>query len=278
MLLPTDQRRTETKKKPPRGEDSHETFVEGLYDSRRDTLSSDTDDVDVDRARRESKFSSWLQGPDADLAAAAAKRINRPLYLLRLTGNTRDGSTSTLACQLYVLTKALASLRRKDARDTRPGAFLDAGCGGGYLLLAWCQATGGRALGVDSDPQTLAIAERIINEDDMVAGGGCTTPRPNIELLQGDALTLEPALTEPLDAINVGLAVDSPTDLAPLARLLRVGGALTAPVAQGSASGPCHQRRACFLQTLVKASDGRLVREPDDQDIPCVFFPGRVGP
>merc|ERR1712113_417263 len=86
-----------------------------------------------------------------------------------------------------------------------------------------------------------------------------------------DALGLGPGS---VDAINVGLAVKSLQDLAPMVRLLREGGLLAAPICKSSNEQPSSMpdgKCAGLFEVFRKGADGMLKRLHDDPDIPVTF-------
>ncbi|CAK0840183.1 unnamed protein product [Prorocentrum cordatum] len=185
----------------------------------------DPKEYDLDLARH-GKFGAWMAGPDGEAAVGAAKRVNRYLFS---TGILQDGDWSRMAnpaMHLYILRE----LRPAAGTGPRP-VFVDAGCGTGFLLGAWRTMVGGAAVGIESSADTASEAQRYLSSD---AAFSEPTARGSCKVVVGDAL--RPNLSHiglapgTVDAINVGFAVDSAEDLAPLSRLLRTGGRLTAPI------------------------------------------------
>ena len=70
-------------------------------------------------------------GPDATAAVAAAKEVNRLLFMEDVMQSGRLSSIATPGMHLYIL----RSLRPAATGMRRP-TFIDAGCGTGFLLQA----------------------------------------------------------------------------------------------------------------------------------------------
>lgn len=222
-------------------------------------------EYDIDAARR-GKFEHWLQGPDGDAAVTAAKRVNRYLFSADILQN---GDFTTMAnphMHLYILSQL------RPAALSAPPILYDAGCGTGFLLAAWRQMVGGLAVGVESNAETAAAAQSFL-ENPEAWGPGKRGPTPRVVL--GDALRPDASLGLALvDAVNVGFAVGSVEELAPLSQRLRTGGRLTAPVC----TTPDKQKKdvpAGFCDALFEVferdSDGVLHRLPDRPGIPVRF-------
>jgi len=243
-------------------------------------------EFDVELAAKTGKFAPWLTGKDISAVKNVMKSVNRLVFLEEsmLTGDLTTSAGP--APHLYILHKLISA-----ASGRNNATFLDAGCGTGFMLLAWVllAGEGSRAIGIDVDPDTIESARRHMLNPNVV------TPRArhvlrsvSVKVHIGDALDpvgSTASANEPLgltagsvDAINVGLAVSGLEALTPLAQLLRAGGQLVAPVCRPPAeqppdipSGKC----AALLEFFEKANDGSLQRELHDPDIKVTFIVAR---
>ena len=141
---------------------------------------------------------------------------------------------------------------------------------------------GARAVGLELDATTAEAARRHVASPEAVASSDdATSAREGLgraiaihaaDALAPDARAL--GLREGgVDAINVGLAVGGTADLAPLARLLRVGGLMAAPLCEaaqpeGVPAGKCAAR----FRILRKADDGALAPLPADPGVEVTFI------
>jgi len=239
-------------------------------------------EFDIDAAARGGKFGQWMKGHDGDTAVSVAKSINKFEFLEEIMVN---GDLSTIGgpgTHLYVFRRLLGA-----ATGVKGPTFLDAGCGPGYLLMAWVLATGpgSRAVGADIDEAVIAAARRHLHSEHALDASVAKIPDDaSMEVHVGDALNPDPKTLglDPgtVDAINVGLAVNALEDLAPLIKLLRVGGKLLAPICrppiEQSSDVP---RGKCdgFLKTFQKTDDGKVQREAQDPDIAVRFIVTQQG-
>lgn len=223
------------------------------------------------------KFSQHLQGKGGETAVAAAKHINKFLLMgdIMRTGDIDHiGSPGML---LYILRKLAVS---SAARELPQPTFLDAGCGPGFLLLAWSLicGPGSKAIGIDMDAETVQTARQYVASPDAV-------DVPSRGVMQGSTINvykgnaLQPDATElglmqgSVDAVNLGFAVRSVSDLQTLATFLVVDGLLLAPMCippeeqpKDIPAGKCQS----LLRMYSKDADGNLVRVPGDE-IPVRF-------
>jgi len=236
-------------------------------------------EFDIDAAAQ-GKFGPWLTGSFADSAIAVAKSINKYSFMddILLTGNLDIvGAPGT---HLYVLRRLLEA-----AQGSAHPTFVDAGCGPGYLLMAWILAAGegSRAVGIDVDQMAVASAERHLRNAGAFDTDAVSLPRgAETQVFVGDALNpdgralgLRP---NSVDAINLGLAVEFESameDLSPLAQFLRTGGLMAAPVCNPAEEQPSSIPKgkcAGLFKIFVKSEDGSLQRAPLDPDIPTRFI------
>lgn len=220
------------------------------------------------------KWSPWLSGgTDAVAAIAAAKSVNRWLFLEDVMRTGKLTSTATPGMHMYIL----RSLRPAANLRSRP-TFVDAGCGTGFLLQAWVQMTGDGAfaVGLDLDTETVSATRKLLQStevtDRAVSPRGVSTAVHVANALDPDAaaLGLRPGQ---VDAINVGLAVGSVDMLRPLAVLLRTGGLMAVPLCQ--AEQPAKMSRgkcAARFTILSKGQTGRLTALPDDPGVKVTFI------
>jgi len=236
----------------------------------------DVPEFDLDAPANSGKFAPYLKQPDGQQAITAAKHINKFIFMgdIMQTGDLNHvGGPGT---HLYVIQKlAVATAAKGLPKPT----FLDAGCGPGYLLAAWTLicGPGSRAFGIDSDRDTVQSAQRYLaNPDALDASSkgkiaGATTMVQVDDALKPRMSSLSPGT---VDAVNVGFAVRSLSDLNVLSGFLRSGGLLLAPLCLSDAdqpkdvpAGKCEG----LLKVFEKSSDGALVRMTGDPDIPCRF-------
>jgi SAM-dependent methyltransferase len=232
-------------------------------------------EFDVEAPARKGKFAAYLKGQAAEQAISAAKHINKFLFMgdAMQTGNLNQvGAPGT---HLYILKRlAVATAAQGRSQPT----FLDAGCGPGYLLLAWTLicGPGSKALGVDLDKGSVERARKYLADPEKVdAASNQQIIGSSTDVFVGDAL--QPSGLDlqkgTIDAVNVGLAVRSLADLDPLVELLRIGGLILAPICladqpQDVPRGKCEGR----LKTFQKTTDGNLERLHGDPEIPCRFI------
>lgn len=235
-------------------------------------------EFDLDAPSKSGKFAPYLKGLEAEQVISAAKHINKFLFLRDImhTGNLNHvGGPGT---HLYILQKLAAATA---ARGLPQPTFLDAGCGPGYLLLAWnliC-GPGSRAVGVDLDSDTVQSAKRYLASPQALdVASAAKISGSTTDVYVGDALQPRASAIGvtpgAVDAVNVGLAVKSLAELDSLSGLLRPGGLMLAPICLSDAeqpkdvpSGKCEGR----LRVFQKGSDGKLVKLLGDPDIPCRF-------
>jgi len=244
----------------------------------------DVAEFDLDAPASKGKFAKYLSQPDGQEAITAAKHINKFIFMgdSMQTGDLNHvGGPGT---HLYVLQKLAVATAAKGL--TQP-TFLDAGCGPGYLLEAWTVicGPGSRAIGIDIDKDTVQNAKRYLADPNILDASvskeqtaGATT------LVQvGDAMKPKVSSLKAgtVDAVNVGLAVKSLSDLDTLSDFLRPDGLMLAPICLSDAdqpedvpAGKCQ----ALLKTFKKGSDGELVRMPGDPDIPCRFVVSEAKP
>jgi SAM-dependent methyltransferase len=235
-------------------------------------------EFDLDAAANGKKFGPYLTDSQGASALKVAKGINKLLFMddIILSGDlTAIGGPGT---HLYILAK-LSAASKASSQPT----FLDAGCGSGYLLMAWVLATGSqsRSIGIDISSDNVASAKRHLFSHNAldVHAADQLPPGVKMQVQVGDALRPEATRLAiapgTVDAINVGLAVKTVAELAPLSRLLREGGLMAVPIclpdAEQSKDVPAG-RCDGLLQILKKSSDGSLEREPGDPDIPVRFI------
>eukprot|EP00747_Dinoflagellata_sp_TGD_P167444 gnl/TRDRNA2_/TRDRNA2_191875_c0_seq1.p1 gnl/TRDRNA2_/TRDRNA2_191875_c0~~gnl/TRDRNA2_/TRDRNA2_191875_c0_seq1.p1 ORF type:complete len:383 (-),score=62.27 gnl/TRDRNA2_/TRDRNA2_191875_c0_seq1:75-1223(-) len=240
---------------------------------------------DVDHALKTK--SEWFQGQDTSAVQKVAKSINRYLFMSEIALSGDDSTQAGMPLHLYVLQHL------RDASARKGATFLDAGCGTGYLLVAWelLAGTDARALGFDLNPATVkearhhlasanAVDESALQKLISSSGSGPSpkfspdgTPSfpPVGQVTTGNLLSPEKAADElgikpgEVDAINVGAAVGAVSDLLPLARLLRTGGLLLAPVCDAASDQPANipkGRCAELFQIFRKAEDGSIAVVP----------------
>jgi len=210
------------------------------------------------------------------LAVSTAKAINKWTFMRGIIREGNLGIIGAPGMHLYILRRLLEA-----AEASAHPTFLDAGCGPGYLLMAWALAAGegSHAVGIDIDSDVVASARRYLANPAAFDEDAVHLPKDvKMEAHAGDALNpdihaigLEPGT---VDAINVGLAVRSLDDLAPMARLLRVGGLLATPVCKPAAEQPSSMAEgkcAGLFKVFRKSKDGSLQRMPGDPDIPVTF-------
>jgi len=236
-------------------------------------------EFDIDAAAH-GKFQPWLKGKFADSAISVAKGINKYSFMdhIMLTGNLDViGAPGT---HLYILRRLLEA-----AQGSPRPTFVDAGCGPGYLLMAWALAAGegSRAVGIDVDEAVVASAQRhLTNIDEAFDKDAVGLPKDaKMDAFVGDAL--DPDVRElglklgTVDAINVGLAVNFDSameDLSPLVKLLRTGGLIAVPVCSPAEEQPSSIPKgkcAGLFKVFRKSEDGSLQRAPFDPDIPTRF-------
>lgn len=224
---------------------------------------------DVDMALK-GKYAYLFANEDTAAVQSLLKTINRYSFMKEIMLSGKDSTQTALVLQLHVLQRLQAEAARPHAK------FLDAGCGTGYLLLAWTlmAGQGSRAVGIDVDRRSVAIAKDHITSPLALNREMQDKPRGTAEVYHGDALHpdalalgLEPGS---VDAINVGVALESAADLAPLAKLLRISGLMTVPFCKPKAeqsrsvpAGMC----AATLQVLRKAANGSMQAEGPGVDV-----------
>ncbi|KAL1514857.1 hypothetical protein AB1Y20_003942 [Prymnesium parvum] len=227
------------------------------------------DEFDLDAARH-GKWGAWLR--DDEPVFAAAKAVNRWLFLEPLFYSGGRGSTAAAPMHLYIL-HAL----RPAAAASRTPTLLDAGCGVGFLLQAWLllAGEGARAVGVDIDSRAVAAARRHLSSAHALAAGVARPRRTRVEVRRGDALAPPPTLLRDgeADAVNVGLAVEGVGALRGLRRVLRVGGRLAAPLCAAAqpADVPAGMCVARFT-VMSKGEDGELYPLPSDPGVEVRFI------
>eukprot|EP00931_Biecheleriopsis_adriatica_P006512 TRINITY_DN107910_c0_g1_i1.p1 TRINITY_DN107910_c0_g1~~TRINITY_DN107910_c0_g1_i1.p1 ORF type:complete len:333 (+),score=71.37 TRINITY_DN107910_c0_g1_i1:34-1032(+) len=232
-------------------------------------------EFDLDASIATGKFAPYMKGPDTVEALSAAKKVNKFLFMddIMKTGNLN--SVGAPGTHLYILkTLAVATAAKGLSQPT----FLDAGCGFGYLLLAWTQVCGpgSKAVGIDVDTNAVTLAKQYLASPEALAADA--TPSGITDVHVGDALRPDGIALGldkgSVDAVNLGLAVHSLSDLQPLVALLREGGLLLAPMCLPESEQPkdvpkekCEGR----LRLFEKSREGALVRVPGDPEIPCRF-------
>jgi len=236
-------------------------------------------EFDIDAAAK-GKFGPYLQGPFGEEAISVTKGINKYIFLDDVMLSGQLDVVGAPGTHLYILRRLLEA-----AEGSSHPTFLDAGCGPGYLLMAWALGTGegSRAVGIDVDAAVVASARRHLAATGTWDADVVRRPQDTkLEAFVGDALHPDgPAIGLPagsVDAINLGLAVSSETaleDLAPLAQLLRTGGLLAAPICSPKGEQPSNLPKgkcAGLFEIFQKSDDGSLQRAPGDPDIPTKFI------
>eukprot|EP00316_Scyphosphaera_apsteinii_P005122 CAMPEP_0119338774 /NCGR_PEP_ID=MMETSP1333-20130426/96894_1 /TAXON_ID=418940 /ORGANISM="Scyphosphaera apsteinii, Strain RCC1455" /LENGTH=285 /DNA_ID=CAMNT_0007350165 /DNA_START=177 /DNA_END=1034 /DNA_ORIENTATION=- len=235
------------------------------------------DEFDID-ATRHGKWGPWLTaGKDAEEAIEAAKGVNRWLFYEDVMRSGRLASTATPGMHVYIL-----RMLRSAAVNVQRPTFVDAGCGTGFLLQAWLLMAGAdaRAIGLELDALTAAQALWHLHHPEAV-GIGLAASVHGATVHVGDALSPDVrklGLREgTVDAINVGLAVDHIGALEPLARLLRAGGLMSAPLCKTQQPADMPQDKcAARFRILSKGIEGTLSPQPSDPDIDVRFIRGMV--
>jgi len=227
-------------------------------------------------AAAKGKFGPWLTGSSADMAISTAKGINKWVFMQDIMSNGNLGLIGAPGMHLYILRRLLEA-----SKESSHPTFLDAGCGPGYLLMAWALAAGGgsHAVGIDIDKAVIASAQRYLADPAAFDADAVRLPKDvEMEAHVGDALNPDiDALgleAGSVDAVNMGLAVRKMEDLAPMVRLLREGGLLAAPICKPSDEQPSSVstgKCAGLFKVFRKGEDGVLKRMPDDPDIPVTF-------
>lgn len=95
--------------------------------------------------------------------------------------------------------------------------MLDMGCGSAILAMAFAQATGGQALGIDMDADSVLIAKENVRVNDLM---------PNVRIENGEGYT-NPIIAEngPYDLIMANVFADPLCDMAAdLRKNLKIGG------------------------------------------------------
>lgn len=240
-------------------------------------------EFDLDAAAAAGKYAPYLAGSEGAAAVAAAKGINKFVFMREIIASGDITTTGAPGTHLYILRRMLGAARGGSPHPT----FLDAGCGTGYLLLAWrlLAGEGSRAIGFDVSKDVVDEARRHLQSsnvlDPLVALHSGST-----NLFVGDVFRPNSAawgLQEgSVDAINVGVAVRAVSDLNPLARLLRQDGVLIAPICWPDAKQPADVpvgRCAGFLRVLRKGrsnddivTGSSLVQDPRDPNIEVRFI------
>jgi len=237
-------------------------------------------EYDIDAAV-EGKFKAWLNSNDTADVVSVAKSINKWLFLLEMV---RTGETTQMAIpstHLYIL-----QMLYGHARESHHPTFLDVGCGTGYLLKAWTLLAGNnsRAVGVDICASTIAAARNALDDPGNVDQATRLPKNVRIDVHIGDVLHpdatawgLEPGK---VDAINVGVAVESIKDLDPLIILLSRNGAMVVPLCKeeqphNMTKGSCDAE----FTILRKAHDGvSLEPMPGDPGVGVRFIVARQAP
>ncbi|HEX2401631.1 MAG TPA: methyltransferase domain-containing protein [Mycobacterium sp.] len=126
-------------------------------------------------------------------------------------------------CGLFPAGAAVMQLAAMFVRAAAAGTVLDLGCGIGYstLWLASPAGDGARVIGIDDDPDHIAIARRAARRSRV---GG------RIEFVCGTVIDVLSDMRGPVDAIHDDAWFATPPDhLEAMIALLRPGGLLTMP-------------------------------------------------
>eukprot|EP00929_Paragymnodinium_shiwhaense_P109174 TRINITY_DN75524_c0_g1_i1.p1 TRINITY_DN75524_c0_g1~~TRINITY_DN75524_c0_g1_i1.p1 ORF type:complete len:387 (+),score=68.78 TRINITY_DN75524_c0_g1_i1:41-1201(+) len=251
----------------------HEDFSSDCPDCR---WKPTADEYDIEAARH-SKFGKWLQGPDAESAIEVAKHINRYVFTKEIA---RTGDFTVMAntpMHLYILRRL-----RQAADASKHPTFLDMGCGTGYLLRAWTMLAGShsRAIGLDLDEKMVAEARKNLQDPDAVDPQFPVPADTKATAFVGNALhPPQGLLVDGLaDAINVGVAVESISQLDVLASMLREGGKLAAPICKPPQAQPkdmAKEKCAAQFRILEKSAAGHLEIEPNDPGVEVTFIVAR---
>lgn len=241
-------------------------------------------EFDLDAAVANGKFAPYMNGPETRNVVATAKKINKFLFMAEIMRTGSLNSVGAPGTHMYIL-KTLAAATA--AKGLSQPTFLDAGCGYGYLLLAWTQLCGprSRAVGVDVDGRAISFAKQYLTNPVALETNALRKSLDlRIDVRTGDALHPDASFfglqKGSVDAVNVGLAVKSLSDLRPLMALLRVNGLLLAPVClpeseqpEDVPKGKCEGR----LRLYQKSEAGTLARVTGDPEIPCRFVVSATG-
>lgn len=212
---------------------------------------------DVDAAIR--AHFNWFEGEDMSAVAELAKHINRYAFMEDIMLNGDDSAQCSLAMHLYIL--------QKFRKVAKPGStFMDAGCGTGYLLLAWnlLAGDGSRAVGLEVDASRVALARKHL-EDPTSLALGIELPKATVRRVHhGDALRPDSKALRltpgSVDAICVGAAARTTKELAPLAELLREGGLLAAPMFSAASVGQPSRSHSHDGSSLTDEGQEELAR------------------